>query len=166
MDARDIRTLFAYNRWSNARILDAAARLTDEQFRAPGALPHGGLRGTLAHTLFAEWVWRMRWQGTPPHQAFRFGPGEFPTLPVLRARWVEEEARLTELLDGLTEERLHAAIEYTSTEGGHYRRLLWETMAHLVDHGTQHRSEAAAVLTGLGHSPGEIDLIVFLNDGA
>jgi uncharacterized damage-inducible protein DinB len=164
MDLHDVRTLFAYNRWSNARVLDAAARLTDEQFRAPGRLAHGGLRGTLVHTLFAEWVWRMRWQGTPPHHAFRFGAVEFPSLPALRERWLEEEALLMEMVEGLTDDRLRAAIEYTSTEGGRHRRILWETMAHLVNHGTQHRSEVAAILTELGHSPGDIDLIVFLNE--
>ncbi len=37
-------------------------------------------------------------------------------------------------------------------------------MAHLVNHGTQHHTEAVAILTDLGHSPGDIDLIVFLNE--
>jgi uncharacterized damage-inducible protein DinB len=27
--------------------------------------------------------------------------------------------------------------------------VLWEAMAHMVNHGTQHRSETAAMLTGM-----------------
>jgi uncharacterized damage-inducible protein DinB len=65
---------------------------------------------------------------------------------------------------GLTDEKLASELEYTSTEGGRHKRVLWETMAHLVNHGTQHRAEAAAMLTALGHSPGDIDLIVYLNE--
>ena len=32
------------------------------QFLAPAGLSHGSLRGTLAHILSAEWVWRLRCQ--------------------------------------------------------------------------------------------------------
>jgi len=165
MNKQDIQLLFDYNRWCNARILSAAAQLTAEQFLAPGTFPHGGLRGTLVHALFAEWVWRMRWQGTPPDFRFRLKPEDFPTCATLQTRWLEEETLLMEFVAGLTDEQLKSELEYTSTEGGRHKRVLWETMAHLVNHGTQHRTEAAAMLTDLGHSPGDIDLIVFLNQG-
>lgn len=72
---------------------------------------------------------------------------------------------LTEFVDGLTEERLTAEFDYISTEGRAHRRVVWETMVHLINHGTQHRSEAAALLTAMGQSPGDIDLVVFLNEG-
>ena len=70
-----------------------------------------------------------------------------------------------EFVDGLTEERLKAEFDYISTEGEAHRRVVWEAMLHLVTHGMQHRTEAAAMLTAMGHSPGDIDLIVFLNQG-
>lgn len=70
--------------WSNARILGAACKLTDEQLAAPGAFPHGGLRGTLVHALFAEWTWRMRWLGTPPPFGYRLKLEEYPAVAALR----------------------------------------------------------------------------------
>jgi uncharacterized damage-inducible protein DinB len=39
---------------------------------------------------------------------------------------------------------------------------LWQAMAHLVNHGTQHKTEAAAMLTDFGQSPGDIDMILYL----
>ena len=78
MNKQDIQMLYEYNRWANARILGAAAKISEAQFLAPAEFPHGGLRGTLVHTLFAEWIWRLRWLGSPPN--FRMKPEDFLTL--------------------------------------------------------------------------------------
>jgi uncharacterized damage-inducible protein DinB len=64
----------------------------------------------------------------------------------------------------VTDEQLQTRFKYVSTEGFPHERVLWQSMLHLVNHGTQHKTEAAAILTGMGHSPGDIDLIVYLNE--
>ena len=163
MNKQEMHMLYEYNRWANVRILGVAAKISAAQFLAPGEFPHGGLRGTLVHTLFAEWIWRLRWQGAAPNVRWR--PEDFPTIAHLKTRWREEEIKLMEFVDDLTDTRLTAEFDYISTEGRAHRRVMWEAMTHLVNHGTQHRSEAAAMLTNMGQSPGDIDLIVFLNEG-
>lgn len=160
MNRQDILTLYRYNQWANARILEACSKVSGEQFLAPATFPHGGLRGTLTHTLFAEWIWRSRWEGTSP--AVRIQPEEFPAFESLRERWAREENRLMGFVQGLTDERLNATFQYTTTRGEPHEQVLWKAMAHVVNHGTQHRAEAAALLTDFGCSPGDLDLIGFL----
>jgi uncharacterized damage-inducible protein DinB len=160
MNKQDILVLYQYNQWANAKIWNVAAHVTQEQFVAPASFPHGGLRGTLVHALFAEWIWRKRWEGTSPMN--RLQPEEFPTVESLRTRWLEEEKKLMEFVADVTDGQLNDTFSYKNTSGTPFTRVLWQTMAHLVNHGTQHRTEAAAMLTDFGHSPGDIDLISFL----
>lgn len=160
MNKQDILMLYQYNQWTNAKILNAASNVTQEGYLSPASFPHGGLRGTLVHALFAEWIWRNRWEGVSPTK--RLKPEEFPTFESLRTRWAAEEKALMSFADGVTNERLESKFSYRATDGRPHERILWQAMAHVVNHGTQHRTEAAAILTDLGHSPGDIDMIYFL----
>ena len=64
----------------------------------------------------------------------------------------------------LSDEQINGTMVYKSTNGAPYEEPLWQLLLHVVNHGTQHRSEAAALLTDLGHSPGNIDLIVYIRE--
>jgi len=162
MNKQDMLVLYQYNAWSTAKILDTASNLTHEQFLAEVPFPYGSLRSTLVHAGYGEWVWRKRWEGNPRNP--KWNPEDFPTLDSLRARWADEGTRLIDFVANVTDEQLHTRFKYVSSEGIPHERVVWEAMAHVITHGMQHKTEAAAILTGFGHSPGDIDLIVYLNE--
>jgi len=162
MQTHEIILLYDYNYWANQRILQAAERVSPEQFVAPTSHTYGSLRGTLMHILSAEWIWRSRWQGDSP--TAMLDPADFPTPAAIRARWDSEEQQMRAFLAALRDENLAGTVQYATTRGRPSSQILWQLMLHVVLHGMQHRSEAAAMLTDYGQSPGDIDLIVFLRE--
>ncbi len=157
-----ILLLYDYNYWANRRILGMCAQVPREQFVATGAHGHSDLRGTLLHTLDTEYGWRMlcqHGQGTPVLEA-----ADFPTPHALEQRWHAEEQAMRAYLSKLDDADLAGVIRYTADSGEPRERVLWHCLLHVLNHGTQHRSEAAVRLTELGYSPGDLDFTVFLNE--
>jgi uncharacterized damage-inducible protein DinB len=154
--------IYDYYYWANKRILDKTALVTHEQFIAPASLPYGGLRGTLVHLLEAEQGWRSRFQrlGESPEIL----PDEFPTFTMLAASMRAEEEAMRGYLASLREEDLAGHVRYIPYDGKPRDRILWKCLFHLANHGTQHRSEAAALLTDFSRSPGDLDFNVFLDE--
>ena len=163
MNLAAIHSLFDYNYWVNERILATAAGLSPEQFTAPGPVSHGSLRDTLVHTLSAEWAWRQRCEGSSPEALL--SQEDFPDLKSLARRWKEEEESMRTFLAALTDEDLASIIRYTRTGGTWIETPLWQILLHVINHGTQSRSEAAVILTQFGHSPGDLDYMIFLRNG-
>jgi uncharacterized damage-inducible protein DinB len=165
MNPQEIQLLYDYNYWANKRILQAAERCAPEQLSQGLPMSWDSVLGTLAHILGAEWIWRMRCHERASPAA-TLDAGQFTTLALLRQRWDAEEQAMRGYVAGLTEAGLDEVIAYQTTQGKPMRRVLWQTLLHLVNHGTQHRGEAALYLTSFGHSPGEIDLSVYLDEHA
>src|SRR5579864_8384633 len=63
MSPEDMRSLYDYNAWANRRAMEAASKLTTEQFVRPLGSSFGSVRDTLAHIYGAEFVWLERFQG-------------------------------------------------------------------------------------------------------
>jgi uncharacterized damage-inducible protein DinB len=161
MDTGELQLIFEYNYWANAKMLAGAHRVALEQYVAPAAFPYGGLRGTLVHILEAEWSWRLRFQGLGYGDELL--PDVFATPAELEAHWHAEEHAMRTFLGSLRNEDLGRHVRYTSLDGAPRDRILWQSLLHVAFHGTQHRAEAAALLTEYGHSPGDIDFNVFLD---
>jgi uncharacterized damage-inducible protein DinB len=160
MQKDEVIALFHYNQWANLRILESAALCTPLQFTQSVACSFGSLRGTLAHTYSAEWVWRNRiLNGISPSTLI--DERSFPDLSTLRQAWDNEMRTMLGFLAALSPEKFAEGIKYRSTKGEEFVTPLWQILAHLVNHGTQFRSEAGMLLSAWGYSPGDLDMIFY-----
>jgi uncharacterized damage-inducible protein DinB len=166
MDRASVVHLFDYMYWVNLRLLDEAARLASEQFTAPSASTTRDLRATLVHELDVEWSWRLSLQGSTYAQLEAEGElraEDYPNVQVLRDHWQHDEAAMRGWLDGLTEEQVAAELTPSLSN----RPLpLWQFLLHIVVHATQQQSDAATLLSALGHSPGDLGYLEWLADRA
>ncbi|MCY3782075.1 MAG: DinB family protein [Chloroflexi bacterium] len=159
MKRDDIQLLYQYNEWANRRILDAAAGVSPEELTAPNDLGWGDLRGLLVHIMTAEIGWRNRLSGLG--EVARPEATDFPDVASISARYKAETAKLWDYLNGLSDADVSGPVTF-ERDGRQRSSTLWHFLAHVVNHGTQHRAECAALLTGFGHSPGDMDFTLFL----
>lgn len=158
MNKSDILSLLDYARWANGRLLEAAGKITPQQFSSPYRATYGSLRGILVHILVSYRVWLSRCRdGQMPSELP--DPAQFPDLETFASRFQALEAEVRAYLEALDEEAFQQTITYTTSKGVAYHNSIWQIFAHLVNHATQHRSEAAEILTTYGSSPGDLDLI-------
>ena len=155
MRLSDIRYLFEYDRWATRRVLGALDGIGEAAWSAPNAIGDLGLGDILVHQLGAHGRWRIGLSGGSERYQPEREP--LPTMAELRSRWEGEWRALDAWLDRLDDAAL------SLSENG---ITMWQCLAHVVNHGTQHRSEAAALLTAAGASPGELDMIFFAEERA
>jgi uncharacterized damage-inducible protein DinB len=122
------------------------------------------MRDTLAHIYGGEWVWLERFQGRSP--ASFPDTAEFQDVASLQERWIELEGRLLGFVGSLTQEDLNRAMEYKTFKFGVYRNPLWQSMQHLVNHGTYHRGQMTTLLRQLEAQPVLTDLMHFYRERA
>lgn len=155
MQLDEVRFLFAYDRWATRRILDGIDGIDDETWSRTHVVDERGLGGILVHQLGAAQRWRNAFQGTGEEPEPEREP--LPSPAELRERWKAEWAAVDAFLDEITPGFLTYVRDGVA---------VWQMLLHLANHGTQHRSEAAAILSAHGRSPGELDMINFADEQA
>jgi uncharacterized damage-inducible protein DinB len=162
MSPAEIQQLYDYNAWANRRSLAATEKLTPEQFIKPLGSSFSSVRDTLAHIYGAEWIWLERFQGRSP--AALPDITQFEDVASLRERWLDHEQRLLAFVRGLTQSDLDREMEYKTFKFGVYSNPLWQSMQHLVNHGTYHRGQVTTMLRQLGAQPILTDLMHFYRE--
>jgi len=154
-------TFAGYNAWANRRLYDAAAALTDADYRADRGAFFKSIHGTLNHLLVTDRIWMRRFTGEGGAPA-RLDTILHDRLPDLRDAREAEDRRIVAYVDGLDEARLAGFIRYrrVSTPDMFVQRLM-PALDHWFNHQTHHRGQAHAILTGLGKTAPELDLLYY-----
>ena len=163
-----IQTMYDYDRWATGRLFDVATALTPEQLNAPGTAGHDSIRGTLLHQVSARKSWLSWWDGSMSLEEslnYHANLDDYPDLAAVRTFWNEVEAQTSRFRDGLSDADALRVFDVKLPWGLPPTTFtLWQMMLHVANHGTQHRTEVAAMLTVFDHSPGDLDLLFYFLD--
>ena len=159
---KDHYTSFAgYNAWANGRLYDAAASLSDGEYRADKGAFFKSMHGTLNHLLATDRIWMKRFtgEGEAPDRLDAIVHESFPDL---RAAREAEDRRIAVWIAGLDEAALKGVIRYRRVSTlDEFVQPLMPALDHWFNHQTHHRGQAHTILTSLGMTAPELDLLFY-----
>jgi len=143
----DIAALFAYDRWANAKVLDACRKLTAEQYVAEPVPGWSSVRSTIYHIALAT-EWNLRTLAGSPEESIPT-EAELPTVDDA-ARWLEHiYRRFEELRPALTPEQLNTLLTLHAL-GRTFTLPRWAVLRHIVNHASYHCGQVASKLKRFG----------------
>jgi uncharacterized damage-inducible protein DinB len=142
---------FKYHKWANLHLLDACARLTEEQLALTSPGTYGTIASTFQHLVGAEQRYLRRFDGGEPaiHEE-----DEFPGVVRLREIAAAAGDRLIEAARKVGPED---SIE-SGGEDGRYKLHLSVVIIQALHHGNDHRTHVCTILGAHDIAYGEMDV--------
>jgi uncharacterized damage-inducible protein DinB len=160
------QTFARYNAWANRRLYDAAAELTDSEYRADRGAFFKSMHGTLNHLLTADQVWMHRFTGQGPSPE-RLDMIHHEQLAPLRAAREAEDERIVDYVESLSDSALAGTIRYRRVSTPEeFEQALEPALAHFFNHQTHHRGQAHSILCSFGRRGLVLDLLFFQREMA
>lgn len=145
-----LTTLFSHNRWSNLRLLESCARLTDEQLQATIVGAYSSIIATWQHIATSEKSYLSRI--TSGKKFVR--PADAPPMTL-----TEIADMLREAGDGLIEWAGKVQPEDTiEVDWEGTPRLIPKTilLSQVLNHGCEHREQIKTIMTQIGVEPPDL----------
>ena len=158
-----IERLYAYQRESNNPLFKVASAISAHDFTGVIVDGQPSIRVTLFHmievieTHFAWWSFAE--DGIYPKLKER-DSRDFKDSESIQKYWESIDDEVSKCVESITsDDQLNRPYKRAFADGSSNTRILWEMMLHVTNHGTQHRSEVAMMLTKLEHSPGDMEIL-------
>ena len=159
MTINEIRELLEYDAWATRQLLDAAQGLSAEAWARDLGGPHTSVRQQFVHLVCTVDHYRALLQGRAPAEE---RPEAFPIPATLLSYDATVRQRMNALLDELSPDVLNRVSELKKKEGVLHVSPA-DVLRHVVNHGTYHRGQAAALLKLHGVDFAETDYISWKN---
>jgi uncharacterized damage-inducible protein DinB len=154
----------AYNRWANARIYEAAAGLTPEEYERDVGAFFKSMLGTLNHLLTTDRIWMKRFTGEGDAPT-ALDAVLFPAFEKLSPARRAEDERIVKWIGSLEEKDLAGRFTYTTlSDMRTVSQRLAPALAHLFNHQTHHRGQVHDQLAQTTVPPPPLDLIFYLRE--
>ena len=162
MNKDSFRILAQYNIWATQRLCESLKAVSDDDFNKDVGLYFKSIVGTLNHLLLGEhYLWYSRFkQGISPAIALNTMIQTKKTA--LLDELQEKSQNWIEFLEQLDEKTLNADLTYKRVSGQQLTLPYAATLMHVFNHGTHHRGQITAAMTGLGYACPELDLVYML----
>jgi len=149
--------LARYNAAANEALLAILAKLPYSLAQADLKVYYKSILGTFQHIVMAELSWLKRFDGFFPgpllgsnpllaREAAALKQESGASLAACAALCAEVDELFVAFAEGLDESKLGERVRYRNMKGEELERLYWQTIVHVLNHGTHHRGEISALL--------------------
>jgi uncharacterized damage-inducible protein DinB len=152
----DLAMLFAYDRWAEARMLDACRLIPPERYGEEPAPGWSSVRSSVAHIAGGTELWLRRFLGQPVTGFL--SESELATPDLVASHSAASHDGFDRLVQGLSPDQLAAPFTYRNLKGQVNTLPLWAALRHVVNHATYHRGQVASKLKLMGFEPPVTDL--------
>ncbi len=159
MKTEFLKALAQYNNQANNILMNAASKLTAEEFANTPSPSRESVKMLLLHLIVVEAAYYARCRGSK----FSFDPKAFPAFDTVQDFANATANDLTRLMDSLTEDDYTRRV--TTTFGDRLLHFsIWQMLLHAFMHSARHRGELSIILSQLGRPLPIPDLIVQFAD--
>ena len=158
------RAMARNNAWSNHRLLQACARLTEQELHAQRTSFFPSIHLTLNHILEVDWYYLDALEGGGRGLAIYEIEVPCPDLTSLRAEQAAADRRLIACCETAGEAGLERLVILERPGGVRNPERVGDVLAHLFVHQIHHRGQVHAMLAGTSVPPPQLDEFFLAQD--
>ncbi|GAA3965266.1 DinB family protein [Allohahella marinimesophila] len=170
---RHFELMANYNQWMNAKVYDAASKMSESEITKDRGAFFGSVLGTLNHIAVGDIIWLKRFATHPGSTKALQNVSDLPNPGSLdgmlfdnfrslrrHRNWLDDQ--IIRWVSALEDKGLDCVLSYRNTKGIASDKRFSSLIMHFFNHQTHHRGQASVLLSQAGQDIGVTDLLALI----